>query len=114
MHASECLFYTVQPEDMQRPVSMESLPSPEHPKPAGQSVSRSPLKPEFVQGGLNPSFVFLQLYFSHYYGRSEDRPILLPNQEVIGSGVNGKPVCRISFRLGRNDEIRKEYLSTGN
>ena len=29
------------------------------------------------------------------------------------SGVNGKPVCRISFRLGRNDEIRKEYLSTG-
>ena len=29
------------------------------------------------------------------------------------SGVNGKPVYRISFRLGRNDEIRKEYLSTG-
>ena len=27
------------------------------------------------------------------------------------SGVNGKPVYRISFRLGRNDEIRKEYLS---
>ena len=30
------------------------------------------------------------------------------------SGVNGKPVYRNSFRLGRNDEIRKEYLSTGN
>ena len=30
-----------------------------------------------------------------------------------GSGVNGKPVFRISFRLGRNDEIRKEYLTTG-
>ena len=29
------------------------------------------------------------------------------------SGVNGKPVYRISFRLGRNDEIRKEYLRTG-
>ena len=29
------------------------------------------------------------------------------------SGVNGKPVCRISFRLGRNDEICKEYLSNG-
>ena len=28
------------------------------------------------------------------------------------SGVNGKPVYSISFRLGRNDEIRKEYLST--
>ena len=25
----------------------------------------------------------------------------------------GKPVYRSSFRLGRNDEIRKEYLSTG-
>ena len=33
---------------------------------------------------------------------------------AFASGVNGKPVCRISFRLGRNDEIRKEYLSTGN
>ena len=30
------------------------------------------------------------------------------------SGVNGKPVYRNSFHLGRNDEIRKEYLSTGN
>ena len=30
------------------------------------------------------------------------------------SGVNGKPVYRNSFRLGRNDEIRKEYLSTSN
>ena len=30
-----------------------------------------------------------------------------------GSGVNGKLVYRISFRLGRIDEIRKEYLSTG-
>ena len=29
------------------------------------------------------------------------------------SGVNGNPVYRISFRLGRNYEIRKEYLSTG-
>ena len=29
------------------------------------------------------------------------------------SGVNGKPVYRISFCLGRNDEICKEYLSTG-
>ena len=29
------------------------------------------------------------------------------------SGVNGKPVYRISFRFGRNYEIRKEYLSTG-
>ena len=28
------------------------------------------------------------------------------------SGVNGKLVNRISFRLGRNDEIRTEYLST--
>ena len=32
---------------------------------------------------------------------------------LINSGVNGKPVNRISFCLGRNDEIRKEYLSTG-
>ena len=32
---------------------------------------------------------------------------------VLTSGVNGKPVYRISFRLGRNYEIRKEYLSTG-
>ena len=30
-----------------------------------------------------------------------------------GSGVNGKPVNCISFCLGRNDEFRKEYLSTG-
>ena len=34
-------------------------------------------------------------------------------KEIEASGVNGKPVYRISFRLGRNDEIRKEYLSTG-
>ena len=33
---------------------------------------------------------------------------------IYDSGVNGKPVYRNSFRLGRNDEIRKEYLSTGN
>ena len=31
----------------------------------------------------------------------------------LGSVVNGKPVNCISFRLGRNDEIRKEYLNTG-
>ena len=34
------------------------------------------------------------------------------------SGVNGKPVYRISFHLGRNDEIRKEItiyrVSTSN
>ena len=29
------------------------------------------------------------------------------------SGVNGKLVYRISCRLDRNDEIRKEYLRTG-
>ena len=29
------------------------------------------------------------------------------------SGVNGKLVYHNSFHLGRNDEIRKEYLSTG-
>ena len=27
--------------------------------------------------------------------------------------MNSKPVYRISFRLGRSDEIREEYLSTG-
>ena len=27
--------------------------------------------------------------------------------------MNGNPVYRISLRLGRNYEIRKEYLSTG-
>ena len=31
---------------------------------------------------------------------------------IRDSGVNGKPVHHISFRLGRNDEIRKEYLRT--
>ena len=35
------------------------------------------------------------------------------NLLITISGVNGKPVYRISFRLGKNDEIRKEYLSTG-
>ena len=29
------------------------------------------------------------------------------------SGVNSKPAYCILFRLGRNDEIRKGYLSTG-
>ena len=29
------------------------------------------------------------------------------------SGVNGKLIYSILFCLGRNDEIRKEYLSTG-
>ena len=29
------------------------------------------------------------------------------------SGVNGKPAYHILFRLGRNNEIHKEYLSTG-
>ena len=38
----------------------------------------------------------------------------IPRQIMFISGVNGKPVYRISFRFGRNDEIRKEYLSTGN
>ena len=33
--------------------------------------------------------------------------------KISGSGVNGKPVYRFLFRLGRNDEIHKEYLSTG-
>ena len=31
-------------------------------------------------------------------------------QLLAYSDVNGKPVYRISFRLGRNDEIRKEYF----
>ena len=39
----------------------------------------------------------------------DPQPMSLPS-----SGVNGKPVYRILFRLGRNDEIRKEYLSTVN
>ena len=29
------------------------------------------------------------------------------------SVVNGLPVCGISFRFGRKNEIRKEYLGTG-
>ena len=29
------------------------------------------------------------------------------------SGMNDKLVYHISFHLGRNDEIRKEYLRTG-
>ena len=32
---------------------------------------------------------------------------------LFPSGVNGKPVYRISFHLGGNNEIRKEYISTG-
>ena len=31
---------------------------------------------------------------------------------VCASAVNGKPLYCILFLLGRNDEIRKEYLST--
>ena len=30
----------------------------------------------------------------------------------MSSGVNSKQAHRISFCLGRNDEIRKEYLNT--
>ena len=51
---------------------------------------------------------------------SQDRGIrsILSTSIFLGrwpdaSGVNGKLVIRISFRLGRNDEIRKEHLSTG-
>ena len=39
---------------------------------------------------------------------------LMQGSSTATSGVNGKLVFRSSFRLGRNDEIRKEYLSTGN
>ena len=41
-------------------------------------------------------------------------PVLGEYDTPSVSGVNGKPVYRNSFRFGRNDEIRKEYLSTGN
>ena len=37
------------------------------------------------------------------------RSILLNSSSV----VNGLPVCGISFRFGRKNEIRKEYLGTG-
>ena len=45
---------------------------------------------------------------------SDDRPIIDCFTPLLFiSGVKGKPVYRILFHLGRNDEIRKEYLSTG-
>ena len=39
----------------------------------------------------------------------EDHKIL----PLIHSDVNGFPVYGISFRFGRKNEIRKEYLGTG-
>ena len=35
------------------------------------------------------------------------------NSLLFNSGVNGIPVYRILFRLGRNDKIHKEYSRTG-
>ena len=40
-------------------------------------------------------------------------PHIFTYSQLNVSGVNSKPVYRISLCLGRNDEIRKEYLSTG-
>ena len=40
-------------------------------------------------------------------------PSLHKSEKLSASGVNSKPAYRISFHLGRNYEIRKEYLSTG-
>ena len=43
---------------------------------------------------------------------SWDGTLLMLLVLIFGSGVNGKLVNRISFHLGRNDKICKEYLST--
>ena len=47
-----------------------------------------------------------------YHSTSFLRPPTSSCLDMVDSGLNGKPVCHISFRLGRNDEICKEYLST--
>ena len=38
---------------------------------------------------------------------------MLPVFHEAISGENGKQAYHILFRSGRNDEIREEYLSTG-
>ena len=35
-----------------------------------------------IQGGMNPSFLFLQLYHANFFGASDDRPLHLPATEV--------------------------------
>ena len=40
------------------------------------------LSKEATRSGLSPSFVFLQLYHSAFFGRTGDRPIVLPQSEV--------------------------------
>jgi hypothetical protein len=35
-----------------------------------------------TQGGINPSFLFLQLYHANFFGSIEERPLRLPNDEV--------------------------------
>ena len=55
--------------------------------------------------------IYLKLFITIQPLRVMTRPYF-PSLRI--SGVNGKLVCHILFRLGRNDEIRKEYFSTGN
>ena len=35
-----------------------------------------------TQGGMNPSFLFLQLYHANFFDSTDERPLRLPNDEV--------------------------------
>ena len=64
---------------------------------------------EYIGGGITAGLTFLGLG-ALLTGSSVS---ITWNSHIYVSGVNGKPVYRISFCLGRNDRIRKEYLRTG-
>ena len=38
---------------------------------------------DLVQGGISPSYVFLQLYYQSSYARDDDLPILLPKDATV-------------------------------
>lgn len=40
------------------------------------------------RSGINPSFVFLQLYHAAYFGHNTDRPLIVGSSEVVQRAVN--------------------------
>lgn len=65
-----------------------SVMSPANRKPRSEHVRQPTRSREVPRSGINPSFVFLQLYHAAYFGHNTDRPLIVGSSEVVQRAVN--------------------------
>ncbi|KAJ8913200.1 hypothetical protein NQ315_016142 [Exocentrus adspersus] len=64
-----------------------SVMSPATRKPRSEHVRQPTRSREVPRSGINPSFVFLQLYHAAYFGHNTERPLIVGSSDVVQRAV---------------------------